>query len=1009
MSLELFLLPLIFLFSFLLIRRDFRSAVYLLMITSLLLHKEVFSIYRWDILPARIVMVSFSVFIVFKVLVYILKKNPKDRLLEDLQFVLYDPFFAAFFLLWLVQGISIIFTKNLTSSLFLYGFFTSVFLVCTYLYFQIRGKSETVLHFIKFFIFLAFLTCLFGFFQLFLYNTTGVTVGALWSVPGHLARVGSVFWDVNHYGAFIASLLPVLGILILVEGPWKKRAVNVCVFIVLLIVLVLTNSRTAWMVSFFSFVTFVSIIFFQKFRLKGIAFLFGMFVLISIPLAYEYSIKSSPFRAKIKNYFHYRLDSFDSHMLLLQGSWQVFEEYPVLGGGYGGFFEHFSRTEISTTYFGRDPAALNTRVPAHTIWGEQLSETGLIGLSAFVMLMFVILGTLFYGSFHLTNRKEQLLTTAMGATLFGWLIAGIFYSYKSEFFWLIFVFYFVYGVSVLKNKFRIENIVAFYARSTRITFLVVLALGFFLIFSGLGSTHLIPWDEAIYAEIAKNIFTTGDYLTLHWWPGELWFEKPPLYMWLVSTLMHLIGVNELAIRLPSALFGLGTVLTVYLFGKRLYNRTVGFLAAFVMLTTFQFLYYSRVGMLDVTLTFFTTLSLYFYWHAEDELKKKFWVISGVLMGCAVMTKGVVGFLPLLVILVHQTTLIVFRKKRFERELIKNVALFFVSSAAVFLPWHLAMFQRHGDSFFKSYIGYHVLKRATEGIEDKGRPIYWYLVVLKVSMRLWFIALIAAFPITMVSLVTRVRQYIISNSPFKLESYKKDWFVVIAVLCIFGFFSISASKLVWYIIPVYPFLSLVVGVFIERLLRVVAPKSILKKMFLLYLLVTVNLLYLVANKDLIYTGDLTYKQAELIQEKDKLYGNDETLYADRIELPLLLFYSDGPFEVVDFGPLQEQIEDANYLENLVFITKESRLRKFQETNPQIEMKARRDEWVLGYMPSRQEIDLAVISNLQREVRKIQDKASEPMSSTDVYRIKEIEDEILRLTNVVTLKSAEAVAE
>ena len=656
MSLELILLPLILLFSFLLIRRDFRFAVYLLMIVSLLLHKEVFSIYRWDILPARLVTIAFSVFVILKVLAQIFAKKSKYKSLDDIYFVLHDPFFVVFLLLWFVQGVSIVFTKNLSSSLFLFGFFSSVVLVGLYLYFNLREKSEEVLHYIKFFITLAFITCLFGFFQLYLYNTTGITVGALWSVPGHIARVGSVFWDVNHYGAFLAALLPVLGVLIMVEGTWKKKIINAAIFAVMLIVLVLTNSRTAWMISFFSFITFVGVIFFQKFKLKGIAFLFGLFVLIAIPLTYEYSIKSSPFRARIKNYFHYRLDSFDSHMLLLQGSWQIFEKYPVLGGGYGGFFEHFSKTEISTTYFGRDPAALNTRVPAHTIWGEQLSETGLIGMSVFVMLMFVMLGTLFYGSFHLTNRKEQLLTTAMGSTLVGWLIAGIFYSYKSEFFWLIFIFYFIYGVSVLKNKFVLENIVSFYTRSSKLTFMAVFALGFFLIFLGLGGTHLIPWDEAIYAEIAKNIFTTGDYFTLHWWPDELWFEKPPLYMWLVSGLMHLIGVNEWAVRLPSAIFGLGTALTVYLFGKRLYNKTVGFLSAFVLLTTFQFLYYARTGMLDVTLTFFTTLSIYFYWLAQEYLQKRFWLIAGGLLGFAVMTKGAVGCLLIVFIVRHSCAL-----------------------------------------------------------------------------------------------------------------------------------------------------------------------------------------------------------------------------------------------------------------------------------------------------------------------------------------------------------------
>lgn len=975
MNLELLVIPLIFVLSIILAKRDKRSALTMIMILSLFLHKEVFSIYRWDVLPIRIFMLGLTAYIAFSFLNWLLKAKSFYVAYDTLHEYLSDPFIVSLTLLWFIRGLSIIFTRNLAASVFLFGFFTTIVALGYYTYTRFRNDSDGVLSLIKAYIKLAFIACLFGYLQIFLYYKYNFIIGAFWNIPERLPRVGSVFWDVNHFGAFLAALMPVLGILIVFAKTWKNRLLNSLMFFVMLSILLITNSRTAWIAAFFSFLIFSTVLLIQKYKMKGIVGVLLTVIILTLPVFHEYSDKSSPFRAKVKDYFHYRIDSFDSHLLLLRGTFAVFEDYPVLGGGYGGFFEHFIRTDVASEYLGRDPAGLNTRVPAHTIWGEQLSETGIVGTSAYIFLMFTIVGTIFYASFNLSDTKQRLLTNAMGSALMGWLIGGVFYSYKSEFFWLIFFLYFIYAISLLKAKFLFQNVVSFYFRSKYWPPIIVGAISFILIFWGLGSTHLIPWDEAIYAKVAKNMVLSGNYLDPHWWPNLLWFEKPPLLMWFMSFFINLFGLSSWAVRLPSAIFGFLTVLLTYKFGTKLYNKTVGVIAGLVLVTTFQFLYYSRAAMMDVSLTFFVTLALYYYWNAGLTLKNRYWILSGLSIGFGVMIKGVVGFLPFLVIAVHQLILIFSKKQKLDMNLVKGMTLSAFASLVIFMPWHIYMYIKFGYPFIQNYIGYHVLERATHGIEDKGRPWYWYFTVLKVSMRIWYVALLVAFPVSLLTTFTSIRKFVIKNTPFGLYSYMKDLFIVVYAVTIFAFFAIAKSKLVWYIIPIYPATSIIVGLFIERIVRLLAPKSIIKKSLILYLIFVVGLFYLFLEKKLVYTGDLTYKQAELIQEKDLKYGVESKLYADRIELPLLLYYSDGPFEVVDFGPLQEILSNAKYTESVIFITKESRFRAFSADHPDLQLDAREDEWVLGYKPSMEVQDLKLLSELEGDIETLKKEIQE----------------------------------
>jgi len=943
MDLEILITISIFLVSLALLFLDKKISLYVLLILSVLLHKELFSIYRWNLLPIRLFMFAFLVWSVYEVCNWSLKKPNLRKVWEYLK----EPFIFLLLNLWLVRGISIIFTKNLFTSVTLFGFFTTVVALGIYLYILFKDSPDEVLKYIKFYIYIAFGLCIFAYFQAFLYLKTEFIVGALWNVPGKFPRLGSLFWDVNHFGGLLAGLLPVLGAFILTSTSLKKKVWNGLMFLSMTGVLFFTNSRTSWILAFVAFVTFLTLLLFRKFGSKGILSIFAVLFLLFSGVFVGYMDKDSAFRRKIKDYFHYRIDSFDSHVMLLQGSFQVFGEYPVLGGGYGGFFEHFSETDIAATYFGRDPAALNTRVPAHTIWGEVISETGALGLVSFSLFVGLILSTILYLALNSFDKKTVLISSAMFSSIFGWLIAGTFYSYNSEFFFIVLFLYFVYAVATLQKDYDLSKILSFFGKLKKLHFVIILGLGVFLIFINLGRNHLVPWDEAIYAKIAKNMLETGEYLVQKWHTSNPWFEKPPLYMWLMSGSMKLLGYTASAARLPSAIFGLATVILVYFFGSKKFDSFVGFISSLALLTTVHFLYYSRASMLDVTTAFFITASLISYYFAKEEDKRLLFVLSGVSIGLAVMTKGVVGFLPFPIVGLYEAYLIVTSQQKLNVRGISNIFLIFFSSLVIFLPWHLTMYKRFGAVFFQNYIGYHVLERALIAIEDKGRPSWWYFIVMKVSMRIWFIAFIPAF----------------FYGVFKmLKKHKGVAFLTIWFSFIFIFFSLAKSKLVWYIIPVYPVASIICALFIKESLDYIFGLvskyyTSINRFLAVFGLSAFGLFYFFLNRDLVYTPDLTGAQAELLILKDTKFGKDTKVYADRIELPLVLFYSDGPFEVVDFGPLGEVLAlGAINNSEVVFITKESRFWTYKEKYPSLNLEQQINEWVLGSLPEKVEIVL-----------------------------------------------------
>jgi len=163
----------------------------------------------------------------------------------------------------------------------------------------------------------------------------------------------------------------------------------------------------------------------------------------------------------------------------------------------------------------------------------------------------------------------------------------------------------------------------------------------------LGGVHLFDWDEINFAESAREMILTGDYLTVQVDFIPFW-QKPPLFIWMQVISMKIFGINEFAARFPNVLCGMLTVVVLFRTGRRLYDTEFGWLWVFGYIGSILPFLYFKSGIIDpwFNLFIFTSLlNIIYFLEAERGHKK--WqnlVLSAVLLGLANVTKGPVSIL-----------------------------------------------------------------------------------------------------------------------------------------------------------------------------------------------------------------------------------------------------------------------------------------------------------------------------------------------------------------------------
>jgi len=318
----------------------------------------------------------------------------------------------------------------------------------------------------------------------------------------------------------------------------------------------------------------------------------------------------------------------------------------------------------------------------------------------------------------------------------------------------------------------------------RAAFLLLVATAIsFLYFFGLTRTGLIGPDEPRYASIGRAMATTGDWVTPRLW-GVPWFEKPALLYWMTAAGFKLGLGPDWAPRLPVALASVAFLIYFLLVLRREFGDRAAWYATAILATSAGWLAYSHIAITDLPMSSaFAAAMLTIF--GRDTSKRDF-IVAGLLLGLAVLAKGLVPlalFIPALWFLRHR---------------IRDLAILFVAAAVVAAPWY-ALVSARNPGFVSDFIWKHHFGRFLNTALQHGQPFWFYLPVLLAGL----------FPWTpLVGLAANGRLYRDTRLQFLLA-----WFA-----WGFLFFSASRNKLPGYLLPLLPPVAVLMGVGLERSAR-----------------------------------------------------------------------------------------------------------------------------------------------------------------------------------------------
>jgi 4-amino-4-deoxy-L-arabinose transferase-like glycosyltransferase len=351
---------------------------------------------------------------------------------------------------------------------------------------------------------------------------------------------------------------------------------------------------------------------------------------------------------------------------------------------------------------------------------------------------------------------------------------------------------------VLRDLCRVLALAARRSRRTRVlAVLAVLGIVSLPLLYRLGAWPLIEPDEGRNAEIAREMLAGGRWSVPHF-NGLPYLDKPVLLFWMIAGAFRLLGVDEAAARLPSALAGIATIALTFDLGRMLLGWRRGLLAAVVVATSPIVLAYGRLVIFDLPLTALATAALCCLAHARLAGNARRWVpLAGLAMGLAVLTKGPVGIaVPLLVWLAGAGALPGRRATAGPR--LAAVAVV----ALVVVPW-IALVAAQEPRFLHYALVDETFLRLTSAERfHRSAPVWFYPETLAWALGIWGLVLAALAP-------TLVRRWRAGGRDGAVVA-----FAVRAVAALLVFFTLSASKRPHYILPAIVPLALLVAVGVD---------------------------------------------------------------------------------------------------------------------------------------------------------------------------------------------------
>ena len=319
---------------------------------------------------------------------------------------------------------------------------------------------------------------------------------------------------------------------------------------------------------------------------------------------------------------------------------------------------------------------------------------------------------------------------------------------------------------------------------TKPSFLKIFILWLFLIglvlyVPFIGSVHLFDWDEINFAESAREMIVSGNYLDVQI-NFETFWEKPPLFIWLQVLSMKLFGINEFAARFPNALVGISTLFALFFIGKKIKNETFGFVWAMTHAVAILPFLYFKSGIIDPLFNLFILLGIYqFVLFSNKEGKALVRLsLSAFWIGLGILTKGPVA---LLLFLLTGFIYLILQKKYLDYLKIKVMGIYAIVLVLVGGFWFFLQYINGNAQILSDFITYQIRLFSTKDAGHGGFLLYHFVVVL-----------IGVFPASILAL----KGY---KSLSEKESLIHDfhYWMKILMWVVLGLFTIVSTKIVHY--------------------------------------------------------------------------------------------------------------------------------------------------------------------------------------------------------------------
>jgi Dolichyl-phosphate-mannose-protein mannosyltransferase len=330
--------------------------------------------------------------------------------------------------------------------------------------------------------------------------------------------------------------------------------------------------------------------------------------------------------------------------------------------------------------------------------------------------------------------------------------------------------------------------------------ILISAIFFFIPF--LGSVHLFDWDEINFAESAREMIVTGNFSRVQIDFHSFW-EKPPLFFWMQVLSMKLFGINEFAARLPNAIIGIITLLTLYFLGKKMYDDKFGLIWALAYLGSFLPHIYFKSGIIDPFFNFFIFMAVVFLAKSINETTGsksfKYALFAGISIGLATLTKGPVGLL-----IAGISVLVYWIGMKFKRiSNWKNILIFTASCFVITTLWFGPEMINNGFWFIREFIKYQS-ELFLRPVAGHSGPIYYHFLIV----------FLGCFPISVLALPVFFMK---KDETHDEGTYFLKWMLILFWVVMI-LFTIVKTKIVHYSSLTYYPLSFLATYFIYGLLN-----------------------------------------------------------------------------------------------------------------------------------------------------------------------------------------------